>query len=352
MKLPAINHFFLTAAVFVLITTGGRDAVAASTNQDPCGDGSTSSGDDMYIGICGLENQTFNFTYDNTIASQGDIGFQIRSCGPKNQNHVGCEFAANFEVTIDDDFSSGNSYLLHNAYGQTLPVHLFFGETAANTNKLVPNQRFTGNNSPFPGASRGALTDYFLRVELESLILTGYSGNYSGTFYLSIDQQDFCETGKDGITYCTTELIRLPFTISITVPPVIRIAGLTDLTSTLNTGGDTVMQDDFCVYNLGGGYFKVLGLSNTSGGSGTFLLQGPVTQIPYSVKIEDTGGSLPEYLTEGTESINNWLGSGTNVNCNAGEENMRLTILVKFADAQGAESGTYQDTLTLTVTPQ
>ncbi|WP_346839069.1 hypothetical protein [Microbulbifer sp. SAOS-129_SWC] len=345
IKLP-LNKPALWCLPLLLLLLCWRTTHAASTNTDPCGDGSGASGDNVFIGVCNLNGASHDFIYDATVQTQGSIDFQIRSCGPQKKT-VSCKKAAAFWAAVDDDNSSGSNYLLYNAYNQTLPINLFFGNKANNTNQLVPNQTYGGTSPPFSGAANGKLSNYFLRVELAPPGLTGYSGIYSGTFYFSMQQESFCDkTGNN----CTTELVRLPFTVTVTVTPVIKISGLTDVASALNTSGDTVMEDDFCVYNLGGGYFKMQ--ADSTVGTGEFLLQGPVTQIPYSVEIADTGGSQSEVLTEGDDSTTNWLGSDTNINCNANEENMHLTVRISLNDALAAESGSYQDTLTLTVTPQ
>ena len=122
------------------------------------------------------------------------------------------------------------------------------------------------------------------------------------------------------------------------------------LTST--TGQDISESQKFCVYAAGKSNFKIKGLSRF--GSGAFQLDNSGQTIGYdlTVGLSNNGAGNKITLVEGDDFVGHpsWKGD-QQLNC-GNDENMMLTVSISKASLDNATSGLYQDTVTLTVTPE
>jgi len=320
---------------FLLLLLFCSNAFAQSNNSDPCGNGSTVSYPDKYIGVCGLEGTTTTLPYNNGVNLQGDLPFSVRSGG--GIFTFNCNNAVDYQVRIDGAATGNDCLLTGSNTGDQLQVALTFSDIYC-AEKLTPN---TSSTRLFSGLARGAQSKVNLAVSLFSINPSTQPDTYTGNFQFSLTQ-GFC-----GAFFCfPTELAPVDFSISIEVEPMIRISGLEDREFDATPFGVTENQQDFCVYSQGGAPFKLTADSQT--GSGVFELSGSLDQIKYETWIQNlTQGSM-EQLTEGQASSQSWPGR-LYEGCNIGGDNMRITIRILPSALADAMGNSYSDTLTLTV---
>lgn len=139
--------------------------------------------------------------------------------------------------------------------------------------------------------------------------------------------------------------------VTLTVPDLVRISNLNDITMAYTAGSGATGSDAVCVYkNVDGAYGVTAQSSNDPSGagtSGTFTLSdGGTSTVAYSV---DWGGSA---LTEDTISSGFTNADTTSVSC-GGTPN--ITVTVSATDAQvgaATATGAHTDTLSLMVTAE
>jgi len=138
--------------------------------------------------------------------------------------------------------------------------------------------------------------------------------------------------GSPGVT-STGRLV-----ISMTIPPLVRISGLTDINLGSYTGtGNLTGVSGACVRRNGVGTYSV-----TATSTNTFRLAGP-SSVPYTVTWGGRGLNHGEALLgRAIEAAS--LGGACGANS---AEKVGVTALA--ADLQGASAGAYTDTVTLVV---
>ncbi len=134
--------------------------------------------------------------------------------------------------------------------------------------------------------------------------------------------------------------------ISVTIPTLIRIHGLSDILFTFDPGVTEAQEIDFCVSgnNAAGTYTAVL-----TSGEGAFQLDNLGAKLPYHAEFDGStaaAGTGDETYNTATASfgLNGELG-------NCVTPNASLNVYVSAADLNGVGAGTYTDTMTITVTP-
>lgn len=137
--------------------------------------------------------------------------------------------------------------------------------------------------------------------------------------------------------------------ISATIPDLVRISGLTDISLGSFTGsGGLDGSDDVCVFTNTGGYLL------TAAGSGTgnaFTLTDGEASVAYTVEWGTTATATSgTALTSGTAATIS-SGSFTNPTC-GGSTNAIVLIDISEEALSAAPAGTYTGTLTLTLAPQ
>lgn len=339
---------FLPVLAIVALWSLVNSAQAQSTNSDPCGNGSTASGDEKYIGVCNLEN-TVNgiagtpFAYSDSYPIQGDIPFSIRSCGTGGYFQSNCAEAVAYRVAVQGSAVNSNQFLLSDpGSGGTLPVHLSFSRAGGGTQQLIPNQLSSATFAGSVAQIAAALT-----VAVSAPDPSLLPGSYSGDFYFTLEQTQHCKWFLVFPNCTDTYLLPIPFRVSVEVASKIRISGLSDMAITANPSGLTEAQQEFCVYSQGGASF---GITATSvNGSGSFLLAGNLDQIEYETWVQSlTVGGLLQ-LTEGQPTSQLWPGTLWDQCTGGSGENMQLSIRIQPAALANALESSYSDTLTLTV---
>jgi hypothetical protein len=123
----------------------------------------------------------------------------------------------------------------------------------------------------------------------------------------------------------------------------VQITDVGDITfpDTGNITATATQSDNVCVFSSTGGYSITL-----SGTGESFVLTSTTatSTIPYSVTWDGVAA------ISGTPSENH-TGNSTSINCNS-TTNAQFSVSVTVNDFNGAEPGSYTDTLTLLVRPE
>ena len=140
-------------------------------------------------------------------------------------------------------------------------------------------------------------------------------------------------------------------TLSLSVPNLCKISGISDLSFGSYSGSGTAAQNDnVCVYtNNASGNYKV-----TAKGSGTalaFTLTNSVQIVPYTVRwnnISGTSGNIA--LTTNSQSGTLSGANTSSQNC-AGGSNSNFQVLITQGSLMSVPAGTYSGILTLVIDP-
>lgn len=143
--------------------------------------------------------------------------------------------------------------------------------------------------------------------------------------------------------------------LSLTIPKLVRIFGLTDIAlGTYGGTGDVTGSETFCVHNnASAGTYKIRATS-TNGTGTDFRLKSGSDFIVYDVTFDDSttpaGGTNLDNAVEATGpySGTKYTGAGLGT-CSAANASIEVKALE--AALQDANPGAYTDTLTLLVTP-
>lgn len=178
----------------------------------------------------------------------------------------------------------------------------------------------------------------------DDIISAGATGIYSGIFKMQVGPGTSPESPGP---------VFIEFSITLNVAPAILISGLKDMQLTSNIGQDISKSQKFCVYAASRSKFKIKGLSRF--GSGAFQLDNNGQTMEYNLTVgpsNNNGNGNKITLVESDDFVGHpsWKGD-QQLNC-GNDENMMLTVSISKASLDNATSGLYQDTVTLTVTPE
>ena len=136
--------------------------------------------------------------------------------------------------------------------------------------------------------------------------------------------------------------------ISVTIPALIQVSGLTDIVFNFVAGG-AAQNMSFCVKgNVAGTYTMTL----SSVAESAFQLDNAGAKLSYTAQFDgDTDATNGTVMTHGAASAV-FASSGGFGPCALIDHNAALNISVSDLEAAGVAAGTYTDTLTLLVTAQ
>jgi len=138
--------------------------------------------------------------------------------------------------------------------------------------------------------------------------------------------------------------------VTVTIPQMVRITGIADLTIAAYTGPSTYVADDVCVYsNTATGQYTV----TMTTVEGSYSLRGTTDNtktIAYSVEWAASSGATSGTVLGYNSASATLTGSNASVTCGGGA-NATLIVRVTDANVGTAPAQDYADTLTITVAP-
>jgi len=135
-----------------------------------------------------------------------------------------------------------------------------------------------------------------------------------------------------------------------------RITGLTDSASSYTPGVDTgnlVVIKTACIYKQGGGtQYRVTATSANASGTIFRVYDGISEYVVYDVVWYDTNDQtgISANLDSGVNNATLFSNLSTTANCGGGS-NASFVITFTQTDIEAVTSGTYNDTLTITIGP-
>lgn len=280
-------------------------------------------------------NSTHAFTW-----STGDVSAQVSLCvesfqeapDKKSSNVVGYDISASIGGTAP--------FTLANANGQTIPASLTWTDTlAGTTSALAPEVALTGQTGALaacPGGNNGLITIVILNAELGA----APQGTYTRQFAVEVSNGGSGRSRRRGNV-----------TISVTIPPVIRVSDINDLVlGTFDGISNMAGSDTVCVYMNGGTLYSIT--ASGSGAGSAFSIANGSSIVPYAVTWQDTLGTAA--LASGVQAANRGNAFTADTSCNGGAgNNATVTVTLQAADLLTAmQPGLYSGVLTLMVAPQ
>jgi len=144
--------------------------------------------------------------------------------------------------------------------------------------------------------------------------------------------------------------------VSITIPALVQISGLSDITLGSASSFPAIGSTTACVYsNVAsplGSYFVTVTSSNASGGN--FRVKDSGTDfIVYSAFWSNTitVNQTPPSLGSGTKTAQQTGGSATSVTCSPAGANANFSVSFNSTQVEGAPAAAYSDTVTILISP-
>jgi spore coat protein U-like protein len=138
--------------------------------------------------------------------------------------------------------------------------------------------------------------------------------------------------------------------VTLAIADRVQISGLDDIPlGTYGGSGDLTGESLFCVYRNGTGLYDLEASSANADGT-TFRASDGTNQIAYAVKVDaDTDASDGIPVASG-EPETGLQGHDSATDC-GGSDNASLQVSFAEADLQAAPTSSYNDTITVLVTP-
>ena len=223
---------------------------------------------------------------------------------------------------------------LVSAGNPSIPMTVTFIDLGVSSEQLTPGVYSAKDKT---GASNCPSADNAqIRVDLSLANLsTALAGNYQGTFTLTVGQNSGNQQASE------------QFTVSLVIPEMIRISGLTDIDLGLFDGtNDLIGQSAACVYRNSGA--DTYTLTATGGSSSGFKVSNGLDAIAFQVTY-DNGSGVPGPLLHATPT--NQSNAYTTDSACGGSPNASVSVTALANDMTGASAGNYAGILTLIVAP-
>ena len=143
-------------------------------------------------------------------------------------------------------------------------------------------------------------------------------------------------------------------TVSVTIPALVQISGLSDITlSPTNFGSPITGATTACIYtnviNPLGSYYVTATSANTS--SGAFRVANGTNFVPYIAFWSPTSSpTQTTALTSGVKTAQQSGGSSSSLTC-GGTPNANFNLSLSSTQVAGFPAATYTDTVTLVISP-
>jgi spore coat protein U-like protein len=140
--------------------------------------------------------------------------------------------------------------------------------------------------------------------------------------------------------------------VSVEIEDRVQITGLNDIDFGVYGGTGPLSQSDgFCVYRNGTGLYDIA-LASATGAGTDFEVTDGTNNAVYTVKFDDDADASDASDVDNGDSVTGAQGDGASQDCTgSGGVNASLQLTFSEAELQSMATGTYADTITLTVTP-
>jgi hypothetical protein len=180
-----------------------------------------------------------------------------------------------------------------------------------------------------------------------SELATAVAGTYTETF--QIDLCRFHSNDPQNAQYNNLAECLLPVNVTVNIPELIHMTGLSDIDFGIYSGGDVEANHNFCIFRNAAGGFSLTTTGSHDGG-GRFNLAGAGT-IAYRLEYSQGSGYFP--VTPGvmlSNSTSSFIANSAR-GCDGGT-NTSLRLTIDEADIISNPSGIYSDTLIIIVEPE
>lgn len=145
--------------------------------------------------------------------------------------------------------------------------------------------------------------------------------------------------------------------VQLVIADIVHISGLDSIDLGTYAGDSVPMTnaaapETFCIFRNGDGDYELTLQSANANVSGSHnLINGAGNLIPYVLDFSDAAGTHADILSSATAETRTGGGLAANPTCNGNaNNNASLVVTVDDADLDAAAPGTYNDTITITVT--
>lgn len=145
--------------------------------------------------------------------------------------------------------------------------------------------------------------------------------------------------------------------VQLVINDIVHVSGLDSIDLGTYAGDSAPMTNSaspetFCVFRNGDGDYELtLTSANATVGGVHQLINGTGDLIPYVLDYTDTAGTHADILSSATAETRNGGALAANPTCSANaSNNASLVVTVDDVDLDAAAPGTYNDTITITVT--
>lgn len=309
--------------------------------------GAPAPGNEEYVNLDRLNDVTFAIWGNgdgNQAASQVTCAASADTNSP--QPSSGTTLPYDFKVS---DLSAGSGYYLYldgddtNTGNARIAIGFRHRDVIAGTGyESLSEDVYDAHDhdGQFKNCSTGDNSELEVSINATELTLAR-AGRYSGTFRGEI------RGGLNGTTTSAQD-----FQVTIDVTDMVRISSMDNIGLGSWAGGNINATETFCVYsnNASAAYNITIMSLNQDGAANFFVVNADASaSVPYALFFNDnTGGGAG--TTVGSASISG-TGTNTSVDCGGGD-NARLTVNIAEPDLASAPTDSYNDTLTLVVSPE
>jgi hypothetical protein len=274
----------------------------------------------------------------NWIAS--DVVEQVSFCVESFQEAADKKSASPIPFAISASIGgAATPFTLANG-AETVPVSMTWTDVpTASTITLTPDvatpSTLTGKLANCPGGNNGLLTLTVLNADLGAVP----AGTYTRTFAIEAFNLGSGRPGR-----------RANVTLSVMIPPVIRISNIDDLVlGTFDGVSNMSAADTVCIYKNGGNLYGIT--ASGSGAGGAFTINNGSAVVPYALSWQDNLGTVA--LAAGVQAANRGNAVTASPSCSGGAaDNATVTVIIQAADLMSAQQpGLYSGVLTLMVVP-
>ena len=270
-------------------------------------------------------------------------------------------FEANIKQSVNSFYVEEEYCHRTTRFGNAHPFHVRFSSTASyvngqyqltDGNKRLPvtvewkaggsgYQRFIhgGESTPVAGSDNCNRNNAAIRVSLTASAVEGADpGEYEGEFGITPVLEGFF----GDYSFRTVSF-------SVTVPPLVRISRLNDMTLTQRNDRNNGYEQDewFCVFSQGSAY--TIAASGGPGATDPFQLRNGNERLDYQVLLStrNNGNRLREVQPGEQQRVNR---GSRQLSC-GGQDNARAQVQISDRALSGKPVGTYRGVLYLTVEP-